>query len=608
MCSIKHLVLLFTFYGVIESKQFRSDYTYHQELDGWLKLHAVPGTWHEARQRCYMEGAVLASPVNADMQNALRSEMNKSSTECARIYVGVHSLFSKGYFYSLEGVPLSKMSVQWLPGQPDNAGNNEECIAYVDGRVADVNCSEVLPFLCYKKSTADISVTPCGTTDREYEFSAKTGSCYKIHKRHLNWADAFKACSAEGGYLAIINSREEAAVLKDMYSHHFANTLRFVSFIGIHDWDKDRTWKTIHGQTLKEAGYADWEKGKPNNQNGPGQYCGGITLDVKLFDLPCDERVKFLCEKDPNSLQDYISLEGNMSPLYRYIILLISFMAIECKQFRLEYTYYPSIEGRLKLHNIPANYKDARLLCDVEGATLASPSNEYLKNVLDSELNKAEVEFKIFTGVDSIFSKGYFYSIEGVPLGDMPLQWLPGEPDNAGGKEDCIAYTKGSVADVKCSELLPFVCYKKGKETPKASCKTIIGNQSTGMSSGCYKYHQEERTWPEAHKFCLASGGHLAIINSEQEARFIKQYLSTYIDMSRAINRIIYTGFYDWSGKGHWRTIQGQSLEEAGYANFHQGYPYIPVHGPGCGGIFGDAMLVSGECFETSTFLCQYKK
>ncbi|XP_045771390.1 C-type mannose receptor 2-like [Maniola jurtina] len=304
MLFIKDLVLLLTFYGVIESKHFRSDYTYHQDVDGWLKLHAVPGTWHDARQRCYLEGAVLASPVSAYMQNALRFEMNKSSSECAGIYVGVHSLFSKGYFYSLEGVPLSKMPVQWLPGEPDNAGNNEECIAYVHGRVADVNCSEVLPFVCYKKSTENMSVMPCGTTDRAYEFSAKTGSCYKLHKTPLIWAQAFKVCSAEGGYLAIINSRDEASVIKDINSRHNPTGSKFeVTYIGLVDWSKDRVWRTVHGQLLEEVGYAEWGIGQPDNAS-PGEHCGGMFPNAKLDDYWCDRVAKFLCEKDPDSLQD----------------------------------------------------------------------------------------------------------------------------------------------------------------------------------------------------------------------------------------------------------------------------------------------------------------
>ncbi|XP_069358516.1 hemolymph lipopolysaccharide-binding protein-like isoform X3 [Maniola hyperantus] len=257
MFSIQHLVLLLTFYGMIESKLFRSDYRYHREVDGWLKLHDVPGTWHDARQRCYMEG-----------------------------------------------VPLSQMRVQWMPGEPDNADSNEDCVAYVDGKVADVNCSELLPFVCYKKKTENMSVMPCGTIDRGYEFSARTGSCYKLHKTPQAWAQAFKVCSAEGGYLAIINSSDEASALKNIYSRRYPNASRSdVTYIGLISWSKDLVWRTVHGQVLEEVGYADWEKGQPDTAD-PGEHCGAMSPNAKLADLWCGRFAKFLCEKDPDSLQD----------------------------------------------------------------------------------------------------------------------------------------------------------------------------------------------------------------------------------------------------------------------------------------------------------------
>lgn len=58
------------------------------------------------------------------------------------------------------------MALQWLAGEPNNDGDVENCIAYVGVKIADVNCSELLPFVCHKKSTPDMSIMPCGIVDK----------------------------------------------------------------------------------------------------------------------------------------------------------------------------------------------------------------------------------------------------------------------------------------------------------------------------------------------------------------------------------------------------------------------------------------------------------
>ncbi|XP_023951360.2 C-type lectin domain family 10 member A [Bicyclus anynana] len=302
--KVLYLTLLLACCGSIECKNFRSDYKYHNTVDAWLKFHAVPGTWREAQQRCFLEGAILASPVDAAWQAAIIAQINATTSNGANIYTGIHSIYSKGYFHSIEGVPLAKMSLQWMSGQPDNFGNSEDCIVYSRGEIADVNCSEVFPFVCYKNSIDNTSVMPCGTIDKKYEFVADTGSCYKFHSNHVTWAEAYKFCAAEGAYLAVINNKEEANRLAELHKKHYPqSTEQYVTLIGVHDAYKDGIWRTIQGQTLEVAGYAEWERGQPDNA-GAGKACGAMFPNGKLDDFWCNQDTKFLCEKDPNNLQD----------------------------------------------------------------------------------------------------------------------------------------------------------------------------------------------------------------------------------------------------------------------------------------------------------------
>ncbi|CAG5031466.1 unnamed protein product [Parnassius apollo] len=210
-CLTSYLIL--SFVAVMNGQQFRCDYRFFPEADGWLKLHRVPANWFEARLRCH-----------------------------------------------LEGFPLWKIPHTWALGEPDNIKDEESCIAMLPlGNVADVNCHERLPYFCYKKHTKIVFNNRCGTTDKEYVFDSRTGSCYKFHTVPRTWSRAYMTCAAEGGYLAIINSEVEAQVIKEIFAEHPSDSLqgnfwKDAALVGFHDWKEHGEWLTIHGETLKESG------------------------------------------------------------------------------------------------------------------------------------------------------------------------------------------------------------------------------------------------------------------------------------------------------------------------------------------------------------------
>ncbi|XP_026326334.1 macrophage mannose receptor 1-like [Hyposmocoma kahamanoa] len=244
------------------------------------------------------------------MQNLIRT----SFTTPKSIYTGIHSTFAEGHFFSIDGIPLAHMPVNWAPDEPNNVDGNENCtILHPNGTLADVNCGYVHPFICFKKRTDDMAeMNECGTIDREYQYNNVTGSCYKFHIIARNWQRAFKTCSAEGGYLAIVNSPEEAELFKTMHLENLRRTTtqnvnNRISFLGFRFWQELGAWVTIHGQTLKEAGYDHWAGGEPNNVKNAdnlyeGEYCGSIDAGCKkvgLNDFWCKYENPFICEKQP---------------------------------------------------------------------------------------------------------------------------------------------------------------------------------------------------------------------------------------------------------------------------------------------------------------------
>ncbi|KAJ0176905.1 hypothetical protein K1T71_006914 [Dendrolimus kikuchii] len=295
-------------YLAVSWLKFRYDYVYHSEIEGWLKQNNIPATWQEARLRCHLEGAELASPLDLDFINILKSRSHLAT------WTGVHSSFSKGYYFSIEGVPLLRMPISWAPGEPDNYDNKEQCIIMMpNGTFADVCCDESFPYFCYKKSKSEV-FNVCGTTDPNYTYETRTGSCYKLHNHMQTWDRAFMTCAGEGGYLAIMDTAVETQVLREIISRYPLNKIYGASvykddfFVGIHDWGDAGVWTTIHGQPvdrLIDTGVISWSQGQPKNitYNGLGESCGCIRRDGSFNDAWCHLPLGFICEKAPDSLE-----------------------------------------------------------------------------------------------------------------------------------------------------------------------------------------------------------------------------------------------------------------------------------------------------------------
>ncbi|XP_028163482.1 macrophage mannose receptor 1-like [Ostrinia furnacalis] len=253
--------------------------------------------------------------------------------------------------------------------------------------------------------------------------------------------------------------------------------------------------------------------------------------------------------------------------------------------FRLDYQYYPQADGWLKLHRIPARFRDARLACYHEGAHLASPITEDLAMVLSNLAQEAKLS-SIHTGFYSLASVQDYYSGEGVKFNDLSfLKWADGEPNNVGNSERCLSMTSlGTMADSNEDTVRPFFCYKKKTGyTTMNECgyhdKQYQVDDNTGH---CYKFHLQKAAWHKALSICGAEGGTLAVINSGAEAKVIND-----LAVQKNYSEWVLLGFYNpFDQPGYWWTVDGHtSLEEAGYANWLKGEPN-DLYGPEYCGTF----------------------
>uniref|UniRef100_A0A2A4J3K2 C-type lectin domain-containing protein n=1 Tax=Heliothis virescens TaxID=7102 RepID=A0A2A4J3K2_HELVI len=171
----------------------------------------------------------------------------------------------------------------------------------VNGRSQYMNvtsCKDSLPYICYRKLD-NRTMNECGTFDDAYHLNKRTGSCYKVHLDKKTWYHAYQICAAEGSHLVVINNKEEALVIKDMFPVRPSDKInKWEQFhIGLRAYGDLRTWVTLNGDRLEDV-FNDWDPGQPDNGGGT-QHHGTFIRAGTLDDGYHGTKAMFVCEKSP---------------------------------------------------------------------------------------------------------------------------------------------------------------------------------------------------------------------------------------------------------------------------------------------------------------------
>lgn len=278
-----------------------------------------------------------------------------------------------------------------------------------------------------------------------------------------------------------------------------------------------------------------------------------------------------------------------------------------------EYTYASTLDCLYKVHALPRTWDEARFQCQAEGAELAVPANveeaEYLHNLLC----KLETPSQgIYTGLHSLFAKGYFVSPTGVPVENLFNKWDCGEPDDSNEDQDCVILgMSGKLDDKSCNRRYPYVCKKLSSslKTNNARCQTYdLAYQPVESGDRCYKFHLEPKNWKEAYAICRAEGAHLVVLNSEDEMRYLTKKFDKLArnDLYGPTDKHRFLiGFNDLLHEGEFRTIFGQTLQAAGYESWCSGQPDDRNRTQNCGAILHDGTLDDVECDKQYVFACE---
>ncbi|KAJ8715435.1 hypothetical protein PYW07_009917 [Mythimna separata] len=82
---------------------FRCDYAYSLVAKAWFRHNVIPATWANARLRCSMEGATLASPTTPELEAEMTHIIKNFFASESEIFTGIHATISGSDFYTIEG-------------------------------------------------------------------------------------------------------------------------------------------------------------------------------------------------------------------------------------------------------------------------------------------------------------------------------------------------------------------------------------------------------------------------------------------------------------------------------------------------------------------------
>ncbi|ROL45462.1 C-type mannose receptor 2 [Anabarilius grahami] len=112
--------------------------------------------------------------------------------------------------------------------------------------------------------------------------------------------------------------------------------------------------------------------------------------------------------------------------------------------------------------------------------------------------------------------------------------WNTGEPDNAGGDENCAVINQKAVGhwyDISCTKQYPFVCHED---------KLIL--------------IKENLTWPEALRYCRQNHVDLVSVHSDEIQRRVMNVVK------RASTEAVWLGLHNYCSMNMWLWLSGEMV------------------------------------------------
>ncbi|XP_014360259.2 lymphocyte antigen 75-like [Papilio machaon] len=296
---------------VSQRPNYREDFRFEKAFNSFYKLHSA-ASWSNARIRCEAEGSHLMVPDTLDEADAMPLLIASTLTTYEGVYVGIHDFYTERYFVTIKGSKLrdSILDLLWEAEQPVHGGGR--CVAMRrNGRFYVNPCTNQLPFICKTKANRVSYYQECDTFDSRWKLG-NNGSCYITHAEPQTWHEAHGTCLSAGGYLAILDTRDEAEYIREQFKNvDQVKTPGDFAFLGFSDLFQAYHYRTVHGKPLNR--FLDWDLKCPQSDGAKtnADRCGGIRRSGLLATADCTHPSIFFCEKPAKGTYQFKSLRHN---------------------------------------------------------------------------------------------------------------------------------------------------------------------------------------------------------------------------------------------------------------------------------------------------------
>ena len=243
-------------------------------------------TWEASERRCVSSGGHLMTldteATSEALHKALGSPLGAGRAAWVGLELKVKGKPGPNEWKWSSGDPVKAAS--WNAGEPNDFDQKEACGEWLvaDGRWNDTRCEMRQRYLCESKLGRPLRC------NGGRAFDAGTTS-YCLNATERSFADAKRACTADGGKLAEMKTNEDNRAVRDAMASRFAVARMW---IGLTDVPAEGNWSWVSGSP---SSFEAWAPGEPNDFGGKD--CAQLFGDSWTWnDLDCNVRLPSICE------------------------------------------------------------------------------------------------------------------------------------------------------------------------------------------------------------------------------------------------------------------------------------------------------------------------